>query len=430
MNDLIYLTAAEAAAAIATRRLTSEALVRACLHRIEQNEPSIHAWAHLDPERSIAEARARDATVSIGPLHGVPVGIKDIINTKDFPTEHNSLAYLRHRPGEDAAIVGALRTAGAVILGKTETVEFASVGRKPPTRNPRNLAHTPGGSSSGSAAAVADFMVPLAIGTQTGGSTIRPAAFCGISGMKPSFGLVNWTGVKHYSMSFDTLGWMGRSVADLALVATALGLGEAPSTAPALRDLKIGFYRSPHWMEADSACREALENAAARLRAAGVTVADIDLGPDFDQLTEAQNIIMHGEGRFAFLPEYRASYHLLHQETRDEVENSRRVTLDQMRGAYNQIERCRLAADAQLATVDALLTPAVPGEAPEGLESNGLATFNRMWTALHVPCITLPGFVGERGLPIGVQLVGRRLADWRLLAVATVVAPLFDLRTI
>ena len=419
--DPAYLTAAEAARAIAAGTLTSEALVAACLERIAKRDPTVRAFAHVDRAHALAEARRCDASPRQGPLHGIPIAIKDVINTKDLPTQHNSSVYTNHRPGEDAAAVAALRSAGAVVIGKTDTVEFASVGRKAQTRNPHALAHTPGGSSSGSAAAVADFMVPLALGTQTGGSTIRPASFCGVAAMKPSYGIVNWNGAKHYSPSFDTIGWFGRAAADLALVAQGYALLDQPLAPPPLKSLAIGFCRTPHWHEAEPACHAAIESAAQILRQAGVRVEDITLPPLFDDLTAAQDTVMHGEGRFSFLPEYRDAFALLHQETKDEVENKKGITLDQWRDAYTLIDRCRVALDPLLARYDAWLTPAVPGEAPEGLESTGLATFNRMWTALHVPCITLPGFAGARGLPIGIQLVGRRLADARLLAVAAAV---------
>ena len=296
------LTAAEAARRIAEGELTSRELVAACLARIAERDPLIRAWAHVDPDLALAAAAACDAAgARRGPLHGVPVGVKDVIDTHDLPTQHNSRIYQGHRPGADAACVAMLRAAGAVILGKTRTVEFASVGAVPPTRNPLDPARTPGGSSCGSGAAVGDHMVPLALGTQTGGSTIRPASFCGAYGMKPTYATVPFDGVKHYAPSFDTVGWIGGSVADLALAAQAFGLVAAVPPPKALAGLRIGLCRTPHWHEADAASREAVAAVARDLAAAGAEIDDIALPADFDGLTAAQDCVMHGEGRYAFM---------------------------------------------------------------------------------------------------------------------------------
>jgi Asp-tRNA(Asn)/Glu-tRNA(Gln) amidotransferase A subunit family amidase len=243
------LSVTEAAVAIAAGNLTSEDLVRDCLARIEKREPVVRAWAALDPYRAIAEARELDRHFSrngaVGPLHGIPVGIKDMIDTADLPTQHNSPLYRGHRPGQDAACVAVLRAAGAMILGKTETVEFAAGGRKAPTTNPHDRCRTPGGSSSGSAAAVADFHVPLAFGTQTGGSLIRPASFCGLYALKPSWGLVSREGAKLASLSCDTIGWYAREISDLSLVAQVFQVVSTRPTAPSTSALRIAICPSP-----------------------------------------------------------------------------------------------------------------------------------------------------------------------------------------
>ena len=418
------LTAAEAARRIAEGELTSRELVSACLARIAERDPVIAAWAHVDPDLALQAAAARDAAgARLGPLHGVPVGVKDVIDTHDLPTQHNSRIYRGHRPGADAACVAMLRAAGAVVLGKTRTVEFASVGATPPTRNPLDPARTPGGSSCGSGAAVGDHMVPLALGTQTGGSTIRPASFCGAYGMKPTYATVSFDGVKRYAPSFDTIGWIGAGVADLALAAQAFGLVAAVPAAKALAGLRIGLCRTPHWPDADAASRDAVAAVARDLAAAGAKVDETALPADFDGLTAAQDCIMHGEGRYAFMAEYMNHRDLMHPQTREEVENARGITAAGLRDAYLRVGACRARFDALVAEYDAWLTPSVPGEAPLGIESTGEATFNRMWTAIGAPCVTLPGRTGPHAMPVGVQLVGPRFGDESLLAVAAACAP-------
>jgi Asp-tRNA(Asn)/Glu-tRNA(Gln) amidotransferase A subunit family amidase len=426
MNDLHRLTATEAAAAIARRELSSEELVRACLDRIEARNPDVKAWAYIDPDQAIRAARERDNEGQRGPLHGIPIGIKDMIDTADQPTQHNSPIYVGHRPGQDAAMVAILRAAGAVILGKTDTHEFAAGGRLPATRNPHNLAHTPGGSSSGSAAAVADDQVPLAFGTQTAGSTIRPASFCGIFAMKPTYGVVSREGAKLYSISLDTIGWFGRSVADLGLLADILAVSrQAWIPHQSVRGLKIAVCRTPYWSKASRASRAAVESAAEQLDRGGAHVTSLDLPPEFSAINDLQNIVMRGEGRAAFLAEYRRAYDLLSQEFRDRVEDADNISPQRLCDAQDALARLRPHFDALASDADAILTPAAIGEAPPlSQNTTGDPTFSRLWTALHVPCIALPWSYGEGGLPIGVQLVTRRYHDDRLLAVASAVEQL------
>lgn len=412
------LTASQAAERIASGGLTSEALTRSCLERIELRDPKVKAWAHVDAETAIAEARRRDQSDPLGPLHGVPVGIKDMIETGDMPTEYNSPIYEGFQPARDAACVSVLRGAGAVILGKVATVEFASHGRKPPTGNPRNLEHTPGGSSSGTGAAVADLMVPMALGTQTGGSLIRPASFCGIFGMKPTFGLISIEGIKVYCQSLDTIGYMGRSVDDLARMSVALGVTERLPEPQTIEGVRIGVFRTQHWDEAETATQDAIADAATQLAAAGAVVSDVRIPDVFQTLTEMQDRIMHWEGRGAYRAEYLLNFDNLAKGFRDEVENATGRTHEQMLEAYDHVARARVVFENAFSDFDAWLTPSVPGEAPHGLTASGLATFNRMWTALHCPCITLPSHHGPNGLPVGIQLVAPRLSDDRLLGLA------------
>src|SRR5258708_6588425 len=264
--DLNLLTATAAARAIAAGEITAEDLIRSCLARIDQREPTVRAWVSLDPGQALSEARERDRSFArrgaVSPLHGIPVGIKDMIDTADLPTQHNSPIYRGHRPGQDAACVAVLRAAGAIILGKTETVEFAAGGRKAPTTNPHDRSCTPGGSSSGSAAAVADFQVPLAFGTQTGGSLIRPASFCGIFALKPSWGSVSREGAKLASLSFDTIGWYPRSIADPAPAPELFQIIDAPLAPPRMDKLRIAICPSPVFEHAAAETKAAISLGA------------------------------------------------------------------------------------------------------------------------------------------------------------------------
>jgi Asp-tRNA(Asn)/Glu-tRNA(Gln) amidotransferase A subunit family amidase len=422
------LTATDASRLIREGRLSCEDLVRSCLDRIDARDASVRAWSHVDPAAAIRAARERDKLLVRGPLHGLPLGVKDIIETSDMPTTYNSPLYINHRTRKDAACVAIARHRGAIILGKTDTVEFASGGRKALTRNPHNLAHTPGGSSSGSAAAVADRMVPIAFGTQTVGSLIRPAAFTGIYAFKPTYGVVNRDGVRNYSPSLDTVGWYGRSVPDLRLVAEAFRLVEIGATElPRVQDLRIGICRTPMWERAEYAGRAALTAAAERLVAAGAIVEDFVLPSGFERLPDAQHTIVHGEGRAAFLVEYLQHPSELHVDFRNEVDNALGITPRMLIDAYNLAARCREQFDNLFgSSLDALLTLAAPGEAPKGLHSTGDWIFNGLWTLLHVPCVAIPAGTGPTDLPVGVQLIGPRLGDELVLSAAAVLAPLID----
>jgi len=410
------LTAVAAAKAIAAGEITSERLVRACLDRIEVREAEVEAWAHVDADRALNEARAVDRAGPKGPLHGIPVGFKDVIETADLPTAYGSPIYPGFRPGADAACVALVRAAGGVVLGKTVTTEFAFMNPNK-TRNPHNPAHTPGGSSSGSAAAVADFMVPLAFGTQTGGSVIRPASFCGVVGYKPTIGQVSFAGGKLLARSLDTLGAFSRSVADLALLRAAL-LG-APATVDPLTDgPRIGFCRTPWWDQAEAATHAAVEGAADRLAAAGATVSVLDLPDKFAGLGPANTTIMFYEGRRSLAHEFAHHEDKLSDKLKANMAGGLDIPYAEYRAAIDLARDCRRAFDDVLAELDAILVPSAVGEAPESLESTGNAVFNRPWTTSGVPCVTLPGASGRNGLPVGVQLVSPYATDERLLAVA------------
>ncbi len=423
-----FLTAAEASALMTQGTLSAETLARSCLARIAARESAVRAWAYLDPGQVLRAARELDKMPRRSALHGLPVGIKDVIDTLDMPTTHNSPLYQPGYRGRDAACVAVARHSGALILGKTDTVEFAAGGRKAATRHPMNPAHTPGGSSSGSGAAVGDFMVPLAFGTQTGGSHIRPASFNGIYALKPTHGAVSREGAKMYSETLDTIGWYGRSVDDLILMAEAFRLWGIGGLAPrSVQGLRVGLSESPQWPHAEPAMQDALHAAGRRLEQAGAVVTELALPDGFDGLAPAQETIMHGEGRAAFLPDYLGAHHLLAQDFRDKVENARQITPDQMLQAYALADAMRPRFDRLFGdTLDVVLTPASPGEAPEGLHTTGDHIFNKSWTLLHVPCVAIPAGRGPRGLPLGLQAVGPRFGDAALLAVARTVAPIID----
>lgn len=426
------LTAAAAAGRIAARELSAEDLVRSCLGRIAERDAAVRAWAWLDPDLAIRKARECDKEMAtrgpIGPLHGLPFGIKDMIDTADMPTTNNSPAYVSNRPSHDAQCVRVLKAAGGIILGKTDTVEYAAGGRKALTRHPMDPTRTPGGSSSGSGAAVGDRQVQLAFGTQTGGSLIRPAGFNGVYALKPTHGAVAWAGARHLSPTLDTLGWYGRSPQDLALVAKAFRLRGLDVVAPVrVEGLKVGVARTSNWPEAAEESREALARAAMLLRDAGAVVTEVELPEPFAGLNAAQRVIMNGEGGVEFLPEYLTGYETLHEEFRAKVENAEGITAEQLLGAYDLAARCRIDFDALFGgTLDVIVTPSTVGEAPVGLESTGDAVMNSMWTLLHVPCLAIPGHVGPNRLPVGVQIVGRRFSDAGLLAIAAAIAPVLD----
>jgi Asp-tRNA(Asn)/Glu-tRNA(Gln) amidotransferase A subunit family amidase len=425
-SDPAQFSASTAAALIRARKISCEELVRACLVRIAARDAVVKAWLSLDADYVIRRARELDKQPPTGPLHGLPFGVKDVIDTAVYPTTQNSAIYDGLKVGRDAACVAVARGSGALILGKTDTVEFASSGRKALSTNPFNPAHTPGGSSSGSGAAVGDYQVPLAFGTQTGGSLIRPASFNGIYALKPTWSRVSREGVRMSSISLDTVGWYGRSVDDLALVAQAFRIPD--DTAPVqVRGLRVGLCRSPVWHAIEPAGVTALEAAAAKLSAAGAIVEELVLPEPFNRMNAAQITIMSGEGAAAFLPEYVTAHDRLAPLLRDRVENVGGPTPQQWVEAYALAESCRVLFDAMFGpNLDVVLTPSSPGEAPLGLHTTGDTIFNSMWTLLHGPNIGIPSGRGPHNLPVGVTLVGPRMADSRLLAIAKALAPVID----
>jgi Asp-tRNA(Asn)/Glu-tRNA(Gln) amidotransferase A subunit family amidase len=418
------MTATEAATAIASGKLHVETLARGCLDRIALREHVLKAWSYINAEAVLRQARELDQTPSLGPLHGIPVAIKDVIDTRDMPTSHNSPIYFGHRPATDAACVETLRAAGALIIGKTETTELAAAGRNPPTRNPHNPARISGGSSAGSAAAVSDGQVPLALGTQTGGSLIRPASFCGAHACKPSWGAVSREGAGVYAITLDTIGWYGRSVADLEMLADLYGIGERHCPPASARGLRIAFCRSPEWPATDVSMRDAFAKSAQLLSDAGAIATELELPESFSALTIAHKVILFSEGRAAFLNLYRAHRSLLHDDFQHRVENRDGFTNQDLVGAYDLAARCRIDFDAIASDFDAVITPSAPGEAPFGIGA-GSPALNQIWTLLHVPCIGLPAMRGPTGMPLGLTVTGPRFSDRRLLALANLLDQIF-----
>ncbi|MCC6472704.1 MAG: amidase [Burkholderiales bacterium] len=418
MDVLHELGATDAAARLARRELGAEALLRGCLARIEQREPLMRAFAFLDPALALAQARALDRGPIRGPLHGLPIGVKDIFDTHDMPTGYGSRAYEGHRPAADAAVVALARRAGALILGKTVTTEFASF---PPgtTRNPHNPAHTPGGSSSGSAAGVADRMMPLALGTQTAGSVIRPAAFCGVVGYKPTYNLLARGGVMLASDTLDTIGVFARGTADAALLVAALArredlrLLEWSGAAPC-----VGLCRTWEWDRTRPEMAAAFERVPAALSRAGARVREIALPERFAGMVAAQRTVMAYEGGAN-----RADALMRHRERMDprlaeHTEKGLLASSDEYRRALALAVECRGRLEEVFADCDVLLAPAATGEAPEGLSSAGDPVMNAMWTLLYTPCVTVNAGPGPGGLPVGLQVVGRIGDDRRALAAA------------
>jgi Asp-tRNA(Asn)/Glu-tRNA(Gln) amidotransferase A subunit family amidase len=437
--DLTALTAVEAATEIARGAISAEDYTRACLERIAAIDTEVHAFIHLDPENALAQARALDRHKAsgdrIGPLHGIPVGIKDIFDTADYPTECGSPIFAGRRPNADCTVVRKLREAGAVIIGKTATTEFAYF-HPGATRNPRDLKRTPGGSSSGSAAAVAAGMVPLAIGSQTNGSMIRPAAFCGVFGVKPSHGLISRAGALTLSRKLDHVGAFARSIEDLALILDVLAgqdpadpdsrpyarpsfrrsAAEAPPITPS-----FALVRTPMWDKADADAREAIEDLARQVGA-----HEVDLPDHYRDAWSGQRAIMavdmaHNLG--GYLDRGGETSKVF----RDLIEEGRAVTATQYLAALRDAQRYAEGMAGifeQLA--DAIITPSARGVAPLGLEATGDPVFCSLWSLVGFPSLNLPLLANSDGLPIGVQLVGAPGRDERLLRTARALVEQLD----
>ena len=430
---LIELSATEAMRKIRDGEITSEELVQACLDRIEQADGEIEAWAHLKPDYALDQARMldvqRQAGGPVGPLHGIPVGIKDIFDTDCLPTENGTVLNSGRQPMENCRVVSLLMEAGAVIMGKTVTTELAVYGPGK-TKNPHNPAHTPGGSSSGSAAAVAAYMVPLAIGSQTNGSVIRPAAYCGVVGFKPTHGLIPRTGVLRLSDVLDTIGVFARSVEDAAMIAELLiayDPGDKDTRArarPPLSETAAGeppmppmltFAKTAVWDQADKETQDAFVELKELL---GGVCDDLDLPEPFEHAVEQHGKIMNADLAKSFAGYYKHGKDKLTDVLNSMIEDGQKVTAVDYNKAVDGREFLNDGLDGVFDRYDAIITPATAGEAPAGLDSTGSPVFNSLWTYCGTPAITLPLMEGPNGLPLGVQLVSRRGDDARLLRTA------------
>jgi Asp-tRNA(Asn)/Glu-tRNA(Gln) amidotransferase A subunit family amidase len=433
LSNLYAVSAVDGARLIREGVISSEQLMDACLARVREVDGDVQAWAFLDPEHALEQARAADRWKAegnpLGPLHGVPLGIKDIIDTGDMPTENGSPLHAGRTPSRDASVVALLRGAGAVIMGKTVTTEFAS-GASGKTRNPHNAAHTPGGSSSGSAAAVAAGMVPLAVGSQTGGSVIRPGAYCGVYAVKPTHGLIPRHGMWRLARSLDHVGLFARSLEDLALgLEQAVGYDERdPDSRPRARipyravlaedpplTPMLAFVKTPRWDRVDADAQEAFAELAGRL---GAQVEEVEL-PSLEEAWAWQATIMEVEMADSFAQEWEKGREQLSSRLRGRIERGRARSGAEYLGALRGVAALQ-AGFTELfeQRYDAILTTPATGTAPVGLESTGDPMFCSLWTMCGMPAVTLPLMQGANGLPLGVQLVGARHGDARLLRTA------------
>jgi Asp-tRNA(Asn)/Glu-tRNA(Gln) amidotransferase A subunit family amidase len=432
VTQLEKWSATDAARAIQEGAISSEQLVEACLARIRATEPQVQAWQSLDETHALTQARARDMDRRegrpCGPLHGVPVGIKDIIDTADLPTEDGTALHAGRMPDHDATVVSALRAAGAVIMGKTVTTELATYAPGK-TRNPHNFEHTPGGSSSGSAAAVAAGMVPLAVGTQTNGSVIRPASFCGVYGFKPTHGLVSRHGILKLSRTLDSVGVFGRSLEDIALLTEQLVghdeqdldtrpraripfmsiLGQEPPLPP-----KLAFVKTPVWDRADAATHEAF---AELVEALGAQCEEYMLPDSLREAWDWHRTIMEAEMAANLEVEWERGRDKLSEPLREQLGRGREVRAMDYQKARARIPQLNSGFDELFAGFDAIVTPSTTGTAPR-FESTGDPAFCTLWSLCGMPALNLPLMAGADGLPLGVQLVGQREGDARLLRTA------------
>lgn len=428
-----FLSAKEAIQAIEDGEITSHELVKDCLDRIVEYDQTIGAWAHLDPEFAFDQASAMDdfrqQGDSVGPLHGIPIGIKDIIDTADLPTENGTPIHAGRTPADDAAVVEKLREAGAIILGKTVTTELA-VYAPGKTTNPHDASRTPGGSSSGSAAAVASFMVPLAVGSQTNGSIIRPASFCGVFGFKPTMGRISRHRVLLQSTALDTIGTFARTLEDLALISEVLMEYDSRDASmhprartpisrvladPPPMEPHLAFVRSPVWEQAEESCKDAFRELISVVED---QVDIVELPSRFSEAHEVHRKILEPDLATSFAKEYRDGKDKLSSVLCEMIERGQKVSAVEYNEAIAQVSEFKDDLDDIFLEYDAIITPAAPGEAPQGLESTGSPAFCTIWTLCGTPALSMPLLQGPANMPIGVQLVGARGDDGRLFRTA------------
>ena len=416
-DNLVELTATEIVSGVNESLFSAEDVARACLARIEQRDPLILAWETVDADLALAGARRIDQITATKSLQGVPFGVKDVIDCAGLPTQMGSPLYINRSAWFDAGCVAQARMAGAVALGKTVTAEFA--GTAPTrTKNPHNIDHTPGGSSSGSAAAVADCMIPVAFGTQTGGSVIRPASFCGIFGFKPTYGMYSTAGIKPAAESLDTVGLMARSLDDIELFHSILINDSTTLNDPFEDAPRVGVCLTHLWETADHDTTSVMENTVTRLTNAGARLSDKELPGDAQRLTAERAIINAYERAHGLTHEWHGSRDQLSTQIIKTCETGLSITGAQYVAALQFVDNYRRLAIKLFEDVDILLTPAVPGEAPLGHEYAGDPRFQELWTLLRFPVITLPTHRGKNDLPIGIQLVAPWYKERELFAIS------------
>lgn len=424
MNELSDLSACDALELLRTRRISATELVRASLDRIAAMEPAIGAWTHLAPEQALETAARLDAGPPAGALHGIPLAVKDILDTSDMPTTYGSPIYAGWCPRADAAAVTIARREGAVLLGKTVTTEFAC-GSIVRTGNGLDPDRTSGGSSAGSAAAVASRMVPVALGTQSASSTIRPASYNGLVGMRPSMGLISVAGFKYFNGSFDTIGLMARDVDDVELLwSSQLGARFQRGGLP-VRPPRIAVCR-PSWLDrADPVAHAAIDVAERALAAAGAEVVELDLPAEYDHLVRLHEEIQAFETSRSYAWEYANRRDMLDIRVRSIIERGMAVPFESYLDMMLEAQRARQSFGVVIGRADAVMTAAAPGEAPVGwrvlgdaFDDMGDTTQSRVWTLLHLPVVTLPALRGPHGMPVGIQVIGRFGADRALLHLA------------
>nr|XP_019008306.1 uncharacterized protein I206_06863 [Kwoniella pini CBS 10737]OCF47087.1 hypothetical protein I206_06863 [Kwoniella pini CBS 10737] len=425
-----FLTATETIKLVSQGDLTVEQIALDHIKRYDERQTTIGAWVYMDRERVLSEARRLDSIPKEkrGPLHGTVLAVKDMMN---MPTQHGSPIYKDSHPGVDAACVAICRAAGALIFGKTHTTEFAcsSIGPKG-CGNPYDITRTPGGSSSGSGAAVRDFQCSLAFGTQTGGSTIRPASFNGIFGIKPTWGAISTWGLKPYAPTLDTVGLFARSIEDLKLF---LSIFDIPSNIPnsisilqkkPLSNCKFAYIKTDQWVKPSFELSKTWEKSSILLKESGAEIIELKLPKEFEGISGGLAwIINKSEGKVSFQNEFQNQNQLLSSFIHNEIyDNSEEISKKKITEAYDKVASLRPIIDEIASQYDAIITPSVESEAPLGLGWTGSPKFCAMWTSLHVPCVHIPGFAGDNGMPIGLTLVGPRYDEQRLLSVAEVVA--------
>ena len=414
MTDLTQISAVDAASRIADGKISAVELTSAYLERIALCNPSVRAFRHIDPEFSLAQARLADESPAKSRLHGVPFAIKDVIDTADFPTEYGTPIYAGHRPKTDAACVRKMRAAGCVPLGKLVTTEYAMFTPNE-TRHPLDPERTAGGSSSGTGAAIGARMVPIAFGNQTAGSLIRPAAYCGTYGLKPTHGTADSTGILPLQPYFDTLGYVANHIEDIQAFYEIVA-GVAPQDWAREKTPKIGVCETFQWPFAEPESRLTLEKTAAQLADAGCLVEEFALPDHYEGLVDVHRRVLYTGIAISLANDFAKRSHLMSARLHEIINEGKATSNEQYTAAFQFAERCREHVNEEcFKDFDAIICPSTPGIAPLGYET-GSPIFQVTWTLLGVPCLNLPVATGPHGMPVGVQLIGKRYQDAALLA--------------